>query len=260
MIKDEQPYIEEWVEFHHSLGVNHFYLIEDIGSTSHADILSKYDFVEVYQFEDIINDRERQMLYDGVYRQKIVYEVFRRKWFNDNDFLLFIDVDEFIEADRESFISTLEKYSDYPYLLMRWKTMKSDGHIYHPNNHKKYSVLEAYKDFNYRVLHTKVIVNLKPEFFDITSLEHFSLFPHQFGAEVKYAWVDLELRHYLCKSFEEWVERLTNKGEIIKADWNRKFDDWFGVNPEFWDRKEELMKLFGCDKLQIKYNDFIKKD
>ena len=41
LIKDEQQYIEEWIEYHHNLGFNKFYLIEDWNSSSHKEILQK---------------------------------------------------------------------------------------------------------------------------------------------------------------------------------------------------------------------------
>ena len=80
LIKDEQQYIEEWIEYHHNLGFNKFYLIEDWNSSSHKEILQKYDYVELHKLLDICNDEELSLLNKGVYRQKIVYKIFNRLW------------------------------------------------------------------------------------------------------------------------------------------------------------------------------------
>lgn len=71
LIKDEQQYIEEWIEYHHNLGFNKFYLIEDWNSSSHKEILQKYDYVELHKLLDICNDEELALLNKGVFRQKL---------------------------------------------------------------------------------------------------------------------------------------------------------------------------------------------
>lgn len=47
IIKDEQDYLEEWIEYHLSLGFTGIYLFEDITSTSHKSICSKYTEVSL---------------------------------------------------------------------------------------------------------------------------------------------------------------------------------------------------------------------
>ena len=42
LIKDEQIYIEEWIDYHLNLGISKFVLFEDYNSTSHLEVLSKY--------------------------------------------------------------------------------------------------------------------------------------------------------------------------------------------------------------------------
>ena len=146
IINNEHPYIEEWIEYHHSLGIEKFYLIEDFNSKSHKEVLEKYDYVELYSLLDIINDEERKQFEDGEYRQRIVYRIFLRLWADKHDYMAFIDVDEFIEVTKEQLQELLIEGRDYASICLIWKIMSSEGYIKHPNNGKKYSVLETYKN------------------------------------------------------------------------------------------------------------------
>ena len=50
-------------------------MIEDWNSSSHKEILQKYDYVELHKLLDICNDEELSLLNKGVFRQKIVYKI-----------------------------------------------------------------------------------------------------------------------------------------------------------------------------------------
>lgn len=251
MIKDEQQYIEEWIEYHHKLGFNKFYLIEDWNSSLHKEILQKYDYVELHKLLDICNDEELSLLNKGYFRQKIVYKIFHRLWSKDNDWMAFIDVDEFIEANRDELLDMLNNHKDVNSIELKWKIMKCDGHIAHPNNGNKYSVLDTYKnyiDINIRT-HIKQIINC-----NVYHTDDWKYCPHyirnSFNQDKIY------LKHFLSKSFEEWVYRLKNKGEIKTAEWNRTIDDWFNINTEFIDKKDEIISLYVTNDFKIKKNDY----
>ena len=253
IIKDEQPYIEEWVEYHLRLGIEKFYLVEDIGSGSHAELLSKYPQVELHRLMDIANDTEKAWINEGKFRQSVVYDIFRRLWYDKHDFMAFIDVDEFIDLDRSGLARILKQGANAPIILLHWKNMTANGHIYHPNKGMKYSVVETYKDYNFVVTHSKMIFNCKRQFYDTLAISNISNFPH-FSWTIPHYDSGAYIKHYLCKSLEEWVHRLTNKGEMSQCSWNRRFEDWFKINEEFASRKEELYKEFNITNLQVKYN------
>lgn len=256
MIKDEHQYIEEWIEYHHNLGVNRFYLIEDYCSSSHNEILKKYNYVELYKLTDIMNNDEQILFNDkSYYRQKIVYNIFERLWKNKNDWCAFIDVDEYIFCDKQILLNTLnDNQYKIPYISIIWLYMKCDGHIYHPNKGKKYSLIDTYKTYLCKNDFRKQIINCNEKFNDLTSIQQFTGFPHRFK-EI-YNFDNIKLKHFLHKSFEEWIYRLQYKGEIITANWNRKIDDWFIVNYEYKDMKETLYQKFNLyDNFKYLKND-----
>jgi hypothetical protein len=62
MVKNEHLFIEEWVKYHLSLGFDDIFVVEDYGSESHSDILSKYSQVHLYKIEDLnldINNKQK---------------------------------------------------------------------------------------------------------------------------------------------------------------------------------------------------------
>ena len=257
LIKDEHNYIEEWIEYHHNLGINRFYLIEDITSKSHKELLQKYDYVEVYRLLDLIDAQEEFML-NNTYRQYIVYRMFCRLWRGDNDWLFFIDPDEYIEITKERLYNILYDCKNQPAIPMRWKNMECNDHIYHPNNHEKYSLLNTYTNYNFKIYNHKLIINCNVYCKDL-DCKYWNpyLFPHKFTPKIKYYHKhQIFLKHFLCKSFEEWVDRLTIKGEIKTAKWNRKFNDWFKTNPKYKYMKKQLYEEFDIKNKKVKKNDY----
>ena len=42
IIKNEHPYLDEFIRYHLDLGIAHIFVFEDIGSESHEEITRKY--------------------------------------------------------------------------------------------------------------------------------------------------------------------------------------------------------------------------
>jgi hypothetical protein len=91
-IKNEGPYIGEWIEYHKAVGVTKFY-IYDNDSTDHVkDILNKYintGEVEYYHIHG--NGKQLDAYYDGLCKCR-----------NKTKYAAFIDLDEFIVPVREN--------------------------------------------------------------------------------------------------------------------------------------------------------------
>ena len=86
------------------------------------EILQKYDYVELHKLLDICNDEELSLLNKGVFRQKIVYKIFNRLWKKDNDWMAFIDVDEYIRFDDDYNLEKLcNEFNDKGGFYLKWK-------------------------------------------------------------------------------------------------------------------------------------------
>ena len=63
MIKDEQNYLKEWIEYHLSIGISCIYLYEDDinNSSSHANICKEYQNVYLDKFTNMITLNRRKI-------------------------------------------------------------------------------------------------------------------------------------------------------------------------------------------------------
>lgn len=54
IVKNEQPYIYEWVDYHlNKVGIDHIYIYEDYGSDSHKALLESFgDKITINRLDD----------------------------------------------------------------------------------------------------------------------------------------------------------------------------------------------------------------
>lgn len=257
MIKDEHQYLDEFIQYNHSIGFDKIILVEDVNSKSHKTIVAKYPYAVLYKLMDLIDAEEYQLLISGLYRMTLVYKIFERLFKHDWDWMAFIDVDEYINADSAKIDEVLEMNIGKPYVYMRWVNMKCNGHIEHPNHWRPYSLFDTYTSGTFEMTNTKLFVNCSPRFDNITRWDKWENLPHKIiDANYNIDGKIFIIRHFLCKSFEEWIYRLKHKGEICTANWNRRVDDWFTINPEYRNQKDELIRKYAGDDMVVKKNDF----
>lgn len=100
IIKNEAPYIIEWIEFHKLVGVGKFYIYDNESTDEIRNILKPYilDNTVVYHW------------FPGKERQLAAYEDAIKRYKNKTKYMGFIDLDEFvIPVNRENLVDTLEK-------------------------------------------------------------------------------------------------------------------------------------------------------
>ena len=266
LIKDEQRYIEEWIDYYLNFGISKFILFEDWNSTSHNDVLSKYgDKVILHKYNDIVTKDDTKYFTET--RQEVIWSVFWRMYKDKFDACLFIDPDEYLNCSPENFLEEVEYFKNDPNvhsIYYRWLTRTASGHIKDPYPNKTYSVVKTYtnvlygynminklseyknKDYNFQRKHLIYLNKLKtvndfqaPHGDDNYHYEQESLF---------------KLNHYVTKSWEEYKWRLLIKGEQVKK-WGRRLEDFFVINQDLLPYKEELINE--CKELDYKYNDEI---
>ncbi|MDH5699981.1 MAG: glycosyltransferase family 92 protein [Nitrospirota bacterium] len=109
IIKNEAPYLKEWLEFHKLMGVEKF-LLYDNGSTDQTrDVLLPYlktGFVEVIPWENFLQGANHQHL---AYAHACVHMAHKTEW------LAFLDADEFLFSPQGSALSTiLKELEEFP--------------------------------------------------------------------------------------------------------------------------------------------------
>lgn len=110
IVKNEAPYIEEWIEFHLLQGVEHFYICDNGSTDGTYEILEKYDGLGLITLFPLGTPAFQMKYYDHVvqsYRS-------RSKW------IAFIDADEFLFHTQGSLSDALKEYEEYPGVAARW--------------------------------------------------------------------------------------------------------------------------------------------
>lgn len=233
IIKNEHRYLKEWIDYHLNLGVDEIYLYEDIESKSHKDIIKEYNNVFIIELKECL---KYDFNIQGMILQILLYKAFlkRCKEYNLADWILFIDIDEYLTFDDSYNLAKLEKeYENYPGVLLSWKMYNANGYIKRP----KGKIVDIYKetsDFlkaNEIKYQFKSLVNVHK---CIGMHNHHQAVGavHTNGESSGYelpvynkAW----LRHYYTKSFEDWQEKLS-KGNL--GNHLVDYENFFNYNPK----------------------------
>ena len=234
IIKDEQEYLKEWLEWHLNLGIDEIYLYEDYNSISHLSITSEYgDKVKLFSINEIFTNGVVDKTHK---RQHKLFNWFPIKYKDDLDWVLFIDIDEFLIL-KYDLHKLLEEYSNESGILLHWKWYGASGHINKPEGGviENYTI-ESPNPFDYWWSH-KSFVNLKKYNGWQRNIHEVSNAAYpitDYGMHK--AWIN----HYFTKSWEEWKTKLLSRGDVFPG--NRKIEQFFNFNPDMLDIKDELIK------------------
>lgn len=243
IIKDEQSYLDEWIQYNLAMGYTDIHLYEDYDSTSHKDICDKYENVYLHSVGDYVSNKV-------LVRQNILNKEFARDNKYNLDWCAFIDVDEFIAFDEGYDMERLlSEFNNFNGIYLFWKTYGANGHIHKPDC----GVVEAYTNdkpdleshvnysFKSFVHLSKSSQNIWPsnhEYKDLVKTDY-RTFDRDRNHKIPVfdkAW----LNHYFTKSWDEWVWKLNQRGDLIPG--NRKILDFFKYNNDMESIKDELIK------------------
>lgn len=202
IIKNEAPYMKEWIDFHQLLGVEHFY-VYDNGSTDNI-----LEVLQPYLDKGIVTYTP----YPGMYMQHRAYNDVIKKYKNEARWIGFIDPDEFVvPLKKESLPEFLEEYAGYSQVLVYWLMYGSSHHQQKPEG----LVIE---NFRYHAKEpnplTKAIVNPRKVIYanvhyhyviGKTVDENLNI---QYASNGNLASINkIRVNHYFLKSFEEFSKK-----------------------------------------------------
>ena len=256
IVKNEAPYIKEWLEYHKLIGIKKFYIYDNDSTDNLKDILQPY-----------IKSGEVVYKYvTGSGQQCICYNNAIKNYKFKNKYMAFIDLDEFISIDEgtnlaELLDNTINK-DNIAGLAIQWCVYGSSGHIEkpaglvienytmrasgefvsksHSNKHIK-TICNPRKILNYGQCHYPLYyepyysVNVKGE--KITGPFFFNI-----------CWEKIRLNHYFTKSFEEYkAKRERGRASTRGLKWD--------IN-DFYEADINEIK----DESMLKYANIIKKE
>lgn len=242
MISNEHRYIKEWLDYHlNTIKIDHIFLYEDVCSESHKEICDQFHNVTLYNMEEHISDKYlKEIIENNLYIQTAVLKQSIDDLKDEYDWLLFIDVDEFIDHHP---IDVISKHSDASVISIKNYTMTCSDALENPEY--DYSVVSKYDiKSEYMAYYYKCLFNLKHELFK----DGMKFIPKQcphFITDDDVVAEENETHHYLFKSWPEWIDRLLHKGAIVDRFWKKQLDEFFDLNIKYADQKEQLIsKLY----------------
>lgn len=275
IIKNEQEYLDEWIHYHLSLGINHIFILEDYDSESHQGITSKYgDKITLNNVSDLFTKDDislasyfkRSKTYSAqlMYASKALLHI--KNNFN-YDWCFVIDVDEFItfENKDDTLDNILNKYKDYDAVCLSWLCYGANGLIKKPD----YSIKGVIDTFINPA--TSEVPRYNPSYNKKTCYNmhnykaEFWISIHIPSRKCNYCNTDfikdkniathkvIYIRHYITKSWEEYVWKKTERGYFMGT--SRTFEAFFKINPELLPMKEELINKYNKYLVVLPYSD-----
>jgi glycosyltransferase involved in cell wall biosynthesis len=131
MFKNEARYLDEWITFHHAVGVRHFYLYNNGSTDNFREVLApwvKRGIVSLLDWPD--NGGQVAAFNDCVRRSRML-----TRW------IAFLDADEFLfSPEKKDLRDVLPRYEGHPAIFVYWVLFGSGGHVKRPEG----SVIENF--------------------------------------------------------------------------------------------------------------------
>lgn len=217
-VKDEAPYILEWIEYHLLQGVDHFYVYNNNGSDNTEELLKPYIDKGLITWH----------IYPGLRKQKEIYNHAIQNYKNQSRWMAFIDVDEFIVPKNNQKLSDIiRNHEDKNQIIIHWVQYGTSNHQYKTDG----LVIERFTMHQTGVhKQTKAIVNPRKV---VSAGVHFH---PTLGKEIDLNKTDssnelntniIQINHYCVKSVEEFKIK-QNKGRATSV--GKITSDWFELN------------------------------
>lgn len=260
IIKNEHEYLDEFIRYHLNIGIEHIFIFEDIDSESHKDITDKYDHVTLdsiynileYEKEKTLKNKDKKIGYQSLYTVNGLLYIQKHYCY---DWCFVLDCDEYITTNEHLDVE-LNKFNGYDSILLYWKIYNASGHVTKPD-YTNNGLIDTYTEIyqskpNETYYDTKICFNLHS-----FKREHF-MHVHRMKNNCRWCRTDFSndmnsklcydkiyLRHYMTKSWEEYIHKLNVRGMFHPG--HRKIDDFFKYNPDMIDKKDELLKQYISD-------------
>lgn len=121
IFQDEEFFLKEWIEFHKLMGVQHFYLYDNLSSDASIDILKPYidsGVVDLFDWPVITNNQKEYLenLQIPAYLHALNIAKETAHW------AAFIDIDEFLFPVRhQNLVEFLAEYHPYAAVAVNWQ-------------------------------------------------------------------------------------------------------------------------------------------
>jgi hypothetical protein len=145
IFRDDARFLKEWVEFHKIVGVEHFWLFNNLSQDGYESVLAPYikeGTVELIEWPyESENEKEWQKIQRTAYEKSIGLARGQTKW------LAVIDTDEFLfSANDNPLLKVLEGYERYGAVCVNWQLFGTSGIKRVPEDHLMIEMLTRKAD------------------------------------------------------------------------------------------------------------------
>lgn len=231
IFKDEAPFLKEWLDYHLTIGVSHFYLYNNNSNDDFNIILHDYICRGIVT---LINWTEPNSQFKAY---KHCYDHFK----NETKWISFIDADEFICPKYEDNVCRwLQRFSKYPAINVQWLMFGTGGVLEH--DYKKNVIEQYHSCWTELSPHGKCFINTRYEIANYNTwyLHHhtymfykilgFSIVlpaVNQFGyiCTIDKIWgggrnkrqnSTIQINHYFTKAWEIWSSKMHKTDVLFK--------------------------------------------
>jgi hypothetical protein len=245
IVKDEAPYLREWIRYHLSVGVEHFFLYDNDSEDDLNKVLREFSpYVTVKRIHGVV--RQLDAYNDAINRHRL-----------DTEFMAMIDADEFIFriGGDKNIVSLVKQLLSTPTsggLAVNWASFGSSGYVKKPSGLVTNNFVHRATDDCVKNRMVKTICNPRKVFYFAISHAanylpgHFAINENKERVEwatTKVASIHkIRINHYYSKSKEEFLQkRARGSGEVLgfrdlsefdEHDQNEIFDDSLRVYNE----------------------------
>lgn len=225
IVKNEENYIEEWIEYHRLLGIEKFYIYDNGSTDDTVAILQKYVVNEIVELDYV----------EGTDRQIETYDRILNRHRSDTFWIAFIDVDEFLyinnfEPHTDAIGRFLKEYEAYNGLEIYWKTFGTSDHMNMPDgyviekytevlppdhnkNHVVKTIVQTERTKCNRLVHRFDYLDGKP-----AVDENKELLVDTSQKDERNPSEKISIHHYYTKSIKEFMDR-SAKGKACSGGW-----------------------------------------
>lgn len=222
LAKDEDLYLEEWMNHHMSLGFEHIYIYDNGSKTPIREFVQEH-------FDETIKDKITVIDFSEEKEniQSDCYNDFLKNHKSETRWCAFIDTDEFITLGDEygNINQFLDTHQEETAIYIDFVEYGADGREkYSPEPVRERFTTPVKVRGNYA---RKVIV--KPYKIDRFKT-HYPVFDAKINKTLFPEKEEIMTHHYYTKSFEEWQKKM-ERGSC-DPNWMRNFMEFFVYNPD----------------------------
>ena len=206
IIKNEEPYLKEWIEYHKLIGVEHFYVYDNESNDNTKEVLKPY----------IDSGLITYLFFPGKNMQDAAYDHCCKHVGHETKWLAVLDLDEFLVLKQSKNLREfMAEFSDCCQVSIHWVMYGSSGHVKMP----KGGVLANFKthaenpDFSPKsICDPRTVVECGAHYMWVCG-KWVNEDKEEFGKKKSSHPVNkAQVNHYIIKSWEEFYNRKAPRG------------------------------------------------